>query len=191
MFIWKKMMTAAVLAMASMHAYAVPTLTFSTPAVTNGSAVDVDVVVTDVADLFGYQFSIGFDPRLLQAGSVSSGPFLGTAGTTFQDAGVLDNAAGTLSFAFGALIGAIPGASGSGTLLSMHFETLAAGTSFLTFSDILFLDSNSNDIAVSATNGALAILPVIVPPGGDVPEPSSALLLAAGVAAFAARRRAA
>jgi hypothetical protein len=191
MFALKKIMTAAVLAFAAVHAYAVPTLTFSTPVVTNGASVDVAVNVTDIADLFGYGLTINYDASLLNVSSVSAGSFLGTAGT--PDFGVImGSEAGAINYIYDGLYGTGPGASGSGTLFTIRFDTLAAGNAFLNFTNLVIFDSNFADISVIAANGTLAILPVVVvPPGTDVPEPASLLLLGAGGAAFLAGRRSA
>jgi len=194
MYALKKMMTAAALTFAALSAQAA-TLTFSAPIVTNGSAVSVDVIATDFTDLYMYQVSIGFDQALLNYTGMVEGNYFGSLPTDFDNA---DDSAtpGLIEFIYGGPYGQ-SGVTGSGTLFTLNFATLAAGTSFLNFSDMLFLNSDPSglgDIPFTATDGAVTILPVVVVPPGpgtDVPEPASALLLGVGAVAFLARRRSA
>lgn len=154
-----------------------------TPAVA-GSTVDVNVLIANVSDLYAYSFSLAFDASLLQISSVTEGSFLATGGTTFFDGGSIDNTAGTLTFAFDTLIGAIPGVSGSGTLVTIHMNAIGTGTSALSFvpADTTFVSSSNDTIAVQAASGSLAV-------AAAVPEPGSYLLLAAGLAGICAWRR--
>jgi hypothetical protein len=165
----------------SAQAFAGPTLTVAaTPTpVLAGAGGALDVMINDVADLYAYEFTLSFDAGMVQVTGVSEGGFLGTAGATFGDTGVVDNAAGTISFVFNTLLGPQPGASGSGNLLHITFSALDAGTSALRFSDVLFLDSLTNDIAVVSVDGAVQA----------VPEPGSFLLFGAALAAGGVMRR--
>lgn len=189
MFALKKIMTAAALTFAALGAQAA-TLTFSAPTVTNGSAVAVDVIATGFTDLYGYQVSIGFDQTLLSFTSMVEGNYFGAVPTDFDNADD-STTPGVIEFIYGGPYGSA-GVTGSGTLFTLNFNTLAAGTSFLNFSDMIFINSDPSglgDIPFTATNGALVIAPLVTPPTGDVPEPASALLLGVGAAAFVARRR--
>lgn len=186
MFALKKMLALAALSVAALGAQAA-TLTVSAPTVTTGSSVNVDVLVSDIVDLSTFQFSLAYDATLLSFNNFTEGSFLGTAAQT--DYGIGDTSSGVLSSVYGTTFQPT-GVNGSGGLITLHFNTLGAGTSFLNFSDVLFLDSGANDIVTTAVNGALTVLPAVVtPPGADVPEPTSALLLGIGAAALLARRR--
>ncbi|MEM8512037.1 hypothetical protein RCH14_001337 [Massilia sp. MP_M2] len=184
---WKHFI-AAVLLGASTQAWAAPILSFSTgPAAQVGSTVTYNIAIDDIADLYSYQFSINYDARYLRALNVTEGAFLGTAGNTIS--GVLGMETGFIDFVYGSLLGPIPGASGSGLLASITFEAIGAGTSALSFADVIFLDSVGDDIAgLTALSGQGVVL---ADPGGpvDVPEPASVLLFGAGLAGAAALRR--
>ncbi|MDO9072311.1 MAG: cohesin domain-containing protein [Rubrivivax sp.] len=149
-----------------------------------GSPVTVEVALTGVADLYAYQFSLAFDPSVVQAASVTEGALLPSGGTTFFVGGSIDNTLGTISFTAGSLIGALPGVSGNGVLANIGFNVTTAGASPLTFSEVLLLDSNLLDLTVQVQNGTLVTA---------IPEPGTWLLFGLGLAGVAslARRRAA
>lgn len=177
---WNTCLAAALLA-ASSHTWAAPVLTADAapdPA-TLGTDVSVDVRIADIVDLYGYQFTLNYNASLLRAIGVTEGAFLGSAGQTFSYGGDIDNTAGSISFIFNSLIGDIPGASGSGSLAQIRFETIGIGSSALSFSDVLFLDSLGADIAVDA--GASQV--------GVVPEPAGYMLMGIGLIGAAALRR--
>jgi hypothetical protein len=64
----------------------------------------------------------------------------------------------------------------------LNFNVIGAGVSSLVFSNSLFLNSLFNDLSPQVQNGSVTAVAVI-------PEPSSAALLLAGLAGFAAWRR--
>ncbi len=72
--------------------------------------------MTDVSDLYAFQFDLAFDPTILELQSISEGTFLPGAGSTNFFPGTIDNTGGTATATADSLVGAIPGASGSGTL---------------------------------------------------------------------------
>lgn len=183
---WKNRLCIALLlgAVSIQAAVAGPVLSMTAtpnPAIV-GSTVDVDVSIADIVGLYAYQFTLSFNPALLQAIGNSEGAFLGTGGGTYYDGGTVDNALGTISFAFNTLTGAVPGVSGSGNLAHYSFNVIDAGASVLSFSDVYFIDHDFNDLAPQANSLTVT--------ASAVPEPAAYLLLGIGlVGLMAARRR--
>ena len=180
---WKnRLCIALVLGVVSMGAaVADPILSLSAtpaPAVT-GSTVDLNVQIAGIADLFAYQFTLSFDPTVQQASAGTEGAFLGAGGTTYFDMGTIDNTQGSISFAYNTLLGPVAGVSGSGSLAHFNFNVIHNGTTALTFSDVMFLDSNMGELTVQANNASLQA----------VPEPASYVLFGLGLAGLALMRR--
>lgn len=144
---------------------------------------DVDIDVSSISDLYAFQFDLAFDPSLVSAVSITEGAFLPGGGTTFFIPGTIDNVGGTITANADSLIGAIPGVTGSGTLVQIQFTAIAPGTSALTLQNITLLDSTLTDITASATvdNGSVTINGATT----STPEPAAfALLLVGGSLLF-------
>jgi general secretion pathway protein D len=136
--------------------------------------VNVAVQVTNVTDLYAYQFDVSFDPAVLSTAAITEGGFLPSGGSTLFLPGALDNLSGTLTLTAGFLEGPVPGVSGSGTLATLLFTGVGLGTSPLTLSNVVLLDSAGRDIAATASqNGSVTV----------VPEPASLMMLGCGVLA--------
>jgi hypothetical protein len=174
----KKILVAGLLA-ASSHAWAAPTLSIvTTPNPSQvGSVVDVDVRISDAIDLYSYNFSLNFDASLFRAIGVSEGAFLGAGGATYSDGGTIGS--GTISYIFNTLLGPEPGVSGSGSLAHIQLEAIGIGSGAFSFTDLMFVDSALNELAVTADASAQA----------DVPEPASYALFGIGLFGAAALRR--
>ncbi len=115
----------------------------------------VPVTISNVSDLFGYEFDLAFNPAILQLETIQEGAFLGTAGGTSFVPGFIDNLAGTASFTGGSLSGFGPGANGNGVLANFTFQAVSAGASPLTLSNVFLLDSNFNEIPAIVVDGSV------------------------------------
>lgn len=134
-----------------------------------GGSFSVDINISSITDLYAYQFDLAFDPAILSATGVTAGLFL-SGGAGFVP-GIIDNVAGTITFTADSLTGPVSGVSGSGTLASLQFTALAPGTSALTLSNLIFLDSQLLDIPIDTTNNGT----VDVSGAAAVPEPGQFL----------------
>jgi len=180
---WKKTLGAALLSMACVQAWAT-TLSVTAPGTTApGSTISVAVNVADVAGLAGYQFSLNYNQDVLHFTGYSAGGFLGSGGAATDEFYVSDDP-GSISYVIGTIFGDDT-VSGSGALAYFTFETLGAGVSALTLSDVLLLDSNINDIAATVIGASVTV----ETPTGDVPEPASWMLVGAGLVAAGALRK--
>jgi PKD repeat protein len=139
--------------------------------VTAGQVFTVGIVVSDVVDLGGFEFTLAYSPTVVQVVSATVGAFPGSTGRTFTPLGPnVDSVAGTVSFGAFSL-GATPqGASGSGTLAVLTLRALAEGESGLLFRSAQVSDRSGSpqpvgDMAggrVSVGQGYKVYLPVVM-----------------------------
>ena len=87
----------------------------------------INITVSSVTDLFGWQAGMTFNPDVLECLSFVEGPFLKTGGTTLWAPGSIDNTNGII-YPYGAtLTGAGTPVSGNGTLAYVTFKVKAYG----------------------------------------------------------------
>lgn len=154
-------------------AYCAPVLQMS--AATSAAGIDLTVSAQDVADLYAYQFTLNFDPGLLNGLAATEGAFLSGAGSTFFYPGEIDNTAGSVTFLFNTLVGAIGGVDGSGDLATFSFDVVQGGFASFSLSDVFLLDSAGGIISVDTQDLVVQV--------GEVPEPGSLWLAALGLVA--------
>jgi hypothetical protein len=172
---------------AAVPAAAAPIVFFSpsSASVGVGDTFTVDVNVSGVDDLFGFQFDVNFNHSLLSPLGITEGSFLsqGVSGSTAFLAGT-DNGTGTIEFTLAFLLGPVAGVSGSGTLATLGFVATGPGSAALSLSGLLLQDSQLGEFQDTATINE-AFLNIN---GTPVPEPASLMLMGTGLAIIARRR---
>jgi hypothetical protein len=111
----------------------------------------INVNVSGVSDLYGWEFQLDWNSTLLDAVNVSEGPFLKTGGNTFFTYTV--NATMGNMIVDCALMGDIPGVSGDGTLATITFYTKSVGECQLDLHDVILLNSLEQSIQCQTLGG--------------------------------------
>lgn len=145
-----------------------------------GDTFTIAISFTDAVDLTSWQFDLAFDPTIVQATSVTEGPFMSSFGATLFSPGVIDNTTGLISLVTDSYVDLPPNPSGSGVLANIGFQALAPGVSPLTFSNV-FLNLSDQDFTIA--DGQITVTDI-----APVPEPATLVLLTSGLALLGARR---
>lgn len=132
-----------------------------------GSPLTVSVKVRNVKDLYGYQFTVRFDPSILQADSVAEGAFLKEAGSTWFGSGVLSNSSGLIKDIYSVLLSAPGGRDGNGTLASITFKRISSGDSQIVLEKAILSDSNAQSISAMGADSLTAAPAPLPSSGGD------------------------
>ena len=114
---------------------------------------------TSVIDLFGYALDIVFDPTIVALVDAPFGVFLDAEGITVTSQSV-ENPVGTLIVGQ-SRVGAVPGVTGSGVLLTLNFTAVAPGSTTVVMQNTAAIDSNGADLGLEFVGGS-----VTVPDGG-------------------------
>jgi hypothetical protein len=127
-----------------------------------GESTTVDLVVRDVADLYGVQLQITFDPgkvRVLDADLGAPGVQIdpGTCpAPDFVVTNEVSNATGTISYTVTAL-NPSPACNGDGLMARVEFEALTVGSSAIHFSDSILANPDGLEIPADTQDGTLTV----------------------------------
>jgi Cohesin domain len=173
------------------NAQAVISIDPTTQTTTTGSIVSVDVVISNVSDLYGLEFDLNFNPSVLQAVSSTEGSFLTNGGDTFFIPGVNDNLAGTVFGTADTLLTAVSGVSGSGELAVFTFDAIGPGTSTFTIQNETLLNSGINFIPDLTSAGSVTVTArtVAAPEIDPASTVAAVTLLLGGLTVLRSRRR--
>jgi hypothetical protein len=111
---------------------------------TTGQVFTINVTVSNVADLYGWEFKLGWNSSLLDSVSVSEGPFLKSGGNTFFT--YFPNTTDEHLVVDCTLEGQVPGVNGRGVLTTIQFRVKESGTCSLNLYDTQLLDSKGKTI---------------------------------------------
>jgi len=111
----------------------------------------INVSISNVIDLYGWEFKLKWDSTLLEALDITEGNFLKSGGDTFFVISI-NNTEGVLRAAC-TLIGNIPGVNGSGTLATIEFYVETSGESPLDLFDTKLVSSAQQPIEHTTIDG--------------------------------------
>jgi len=154
---------------------------------TVGSTFTVNITATGSTDLYAFQFDLVYNPAILSVVSVTAGKLPPGGGSTVFLPGSINNNSGAVTLNTGTLIGSIPGAVGSGTLVAVQFSAVGPGASAVSVQNLILLNSTLSNMANAASIQNASVLVVnsgssvpSITPGGVVPVYSSATTIQSG-----------
>jgi hypothetical protein len=118
---------------------------------TIGQELTLNVTVSNVTDLYGWEFYLGWNSSLLSFVSVNEGPFLQSGGNTYFTYYL--NTTNEHIIVDCTLEGEVPGVNGDGTLATVTFSTTNAGQCQLNLYNIDLRDSSDAEIPCQAISG--------------------------------------
>jgi len=148
------------------------TTVYVNPAVVNASVGEhffLYIDISDVVDLYGWEFKLGWNASLLEVVSVEEGSFLKSGGETFFSEKT-NNTAGYVHLAC-TLLGDVSGVNGSGILAIIEFRVKAPGECALDLYDTALGDSNLQSIPHVTNDGYGYFVEETVESGGGRGRP--------------------
>jgi hypothetical protein len=113
----------------------------------------VELKATSITNLKGYSVTLSYDPTLISLQEVTEGPFLSAKGKTFFYKKV-DDTKGTILIDC-ALLGKTLSISGEGTLATLSFTCLKAGSTYIEFYLTKTRDTNNKEIVTTKSNSLI------------------------------------
>ena len=116
-----------------------------------GQGFSINVNISSVSDLYGWEFKLGWNSTLLDAVNVTEGNFLKNGGETFF-APKINNTAGYVLVDC-TLLSNVSGVSGNGTLAVVNFYVEGRGESILDLFNTTLINSGEQEITHQSTDG--------------------------------------
>ena len=130
---------------------------------TTGQDLTLNVSVSNVTDLYGWEFYLGWNSSLLSLVSVNEGPFLMSGGNTYFTYYLNTTSTDEHVVVDCTLEGQIPGVNGIGTLATVTFNVTNAGQCPLNLYNVDLRDSSDTEIPSQAVGGQFSTPVVEIP----------------------------
>ena len=130
-----------------------------------GDFFTVNVSITNVSYLYGYEFKLYYDSTVMNGSAQPvEGSFLKSAGgqTFFYVPSFTDSYNSTYGVVWvdDTLTGSVPGISGGGVLATLQFKSLATvNSSSMRLADVILLDSNVTQMSAQNYDGTVTVVP--------------------------------
>jgi len=123
----------------------------------------INITVSEVTNLYGWQFKLYYEPKILNGTSINEGSFLKSAGKTFWKKSFTDayNETHGCAIAFCTLVGNMTGVTGSGVLAIVSFKTKTLGSSILDLSETVLGKADSTEIPHNVVDGAVQVVKAV------------------------------
>ena len=151
--------------------------------ITLGNPFSVDIVVTDVVNLQGFELDVVFDASVLTATGATVGDFLSAPVFTVQ------NSVGVMTVEVAALTLGVTGTSGSGVLATIGFDTAGTGTSTLDLTNVILAAPFGIEIFPEAIEDGSVTVREGGDMGGAIPEPTGAVTFLLSLVVYGTARR--
>jgi hypothetical protein len=145
------------------------------PSVGVGESFDAFVGVQNVSDLGGFQFTLTYDPAVVQFEQAVLTPFMGSTGREVLELGPLDEP-GKVTFGAASMsTTGQRGPDGSGDLVVLTFTGLKVGISRLDFAQVLLVNTHNERTEITGAGAAVGVgmLPPTSTPGPTSSVPAT------------------
>jgi len=138
------------------HLYVNP----SSTSVNNGNTVNLNITISNVVDLFAFQFDVSYNNVVLDYQGITLGNFLGEPydGLTGEALWIpMKESPGKIED-IGCVRFVTPeGVDGSGVLITITFKAIGLGHSNINLEEVQLIDSNSNEIEATISHGGVSV----------------------------------
>lgn len=115
----------------------------------------VNILISNVADLYGFEFKLRYNTTILDILNITEGNFLKKGGTTFFYKE--RNTAEGYIYVISTLLGPIPGVDGSGMLATITFKAIGNGVSIIDLYDTKLRDNQPRPISHITIDGSVEV----------------------------------